>query len=169
MANTYVKIGSTVTVGSGGAATIAFTSIPATYTDLKIVLSTRTNATVGANGYYYDVTFNGTSANRTGKYLEGTGSAANSGSYTLYGVSDASDNTASTFSNGELYIPNYASANNKSASFDSVQENNATASRAILSAGLWSDVSAITSVTFTPGGGSFVQYSSATLYGILKN
>jgi len=165
MANTYTLIASS-TVGSGGAATIYFTSIPATYTDLKVVVSARTSVTVGANGYYYDVTFNGTSANRSGRYLEGTGSAANSGTFTLYGVSDASDQTASTFSNGELYIPNYASANYKSASFDSVQENNATASRAIFSAGLWSDVAAITSVTFTPAGGSFVQYSTAYLYGI---
>jgi len=165
MANTFTLIASS-TVGSGGAATISFTSIPATYTDLKVVVSARTSVTVGANGYYYDVTFNGTSANRSGRYLEGTGSAANSGTFTLYGVSDASDQTASTFSNGEFYIPNYASANYKSTSSDSVQENNATASRAVLVAGLWSDVAAITSVTFTPAGGSFVQYSTAYLYGI---
>ena len=164
MANTFTLIeAKTLTTTT---ASIEFTSIPSTYTDLKIVASARTNATVGANGYYYDVTFNGTSANRSGKYLEGTGSATNSGSYTLYGVSDASDQTASTFSNGELYIPNYASANYKSASFDAVQENNATASRVIFSTGLWSDVAAITSVTFTPAGGSFVQYSTFYLYGI---
>ena len=42
MANTFKKI-QTVTVGSGGAASIDFTSIPQTYTDLKIVLSARTN------------------------------------------------------------------------------------------------------------------------------
>jgi hypothetical protein len=166
MALQLYKIGS-VEVGSAGAANIAFSSIPQGYTDLKVVVSARTDATVGANGYYYNVTFNGTSANRSGRYLEGTGSAANSGTFTLYGVSDASDQTANTFSNGELYIPNYTSANFKSASFDSVQENNATASRAIFSVGLWSDTAAITSVTFTPAGGSFVQYTTATLYGIL--
>ena len=37
MANTYVAI-ATVTVGSGGAASIDFTSIPATYTDLVVKL-----------------------------------------------------------------------------------------------------------------------------------
>jgi hypothetical protein len=45
MATTYEAI-ATVEVGSGGAATIAFTSIPGTYTDLKLVASTRdTNGT----------------------------------------------------------------------------------------------------------------------------
>jgi hypothetical protein len=38
MAATY-KLIETVTVGSGGAANIEFTSIPQTYTDLKLVIS----------------------------------------------------------------------------------------------------------------------------------
>jgi hypothetical protein len=41
MATTYTLINSSVTVGSGGAADIEFTSIPATYTDLLLVLSGR--------------------------------------------------------------------------------------------------------------------------------
>ena len=40
MANTYTLI-SSVTVGSGGASSIDFTSIPATYTDLCLVWSGR--------------------------------------------------------------------------------------------------------------------------------
>jgi len=40
MANTFVKIAS-VTVGAGGASSIDFTSIPGTYTDLKVVISAR--------------------------------------------------------------------------------------------------------------------------------
>jgi len=40
MANTLKKI-QTVTVGSGGAASIEFTSIPQTYTDLKLVVITQ--------------------------------------------------------------------------------------------------------------------------------
>ena len=38
MPNTFKKI-STVTVGSSGAASISFTNIPQTFTDLKIVMS----------------------------------------------------------------------------------------------------------------------------------
>jgi len=165
MATTY-KLISSVTVGSGGAASIAFTSIAATYTDLLVKISTRSSNVDASSGYYYDVTFNGTSANRSGRYVQGNGSTAVSSTFTLWGVNASSDFTSNTFSNGELYIPNYASANNKSASLDSVQENNATLSRIILSAGLWSDSSAITSITFTPAGGNFVQYSTAYLYGI---
>ena len=40
MATTYKAI-STVTVGSGGAASITFSSIPATYTDLVLKISGR--------------------------------------------------------------------------------------------------------------------------------
>jgi hypothetical protein len=42
MATTYEIIAS-VTVGSGGAANIEFTSIPATYTDLVVLFSARTD------------------------------------------------------------------------------------------------------------------------------
>jgi hypothetical protein len=42
MATTY-EIISSVTVGSGGAANIEFTSIPATYTDLYVLASIRSN------------------------------------------------------------------------------------------------------------------------------
>ena len=52
-------------------------------------------------------------------------------------------------------------------SSDSVYENNATASRVHFMAGLWNDTAAITSITFTTAGGSFSQYTTATLYGIL--
>ena len=43
MANTYVQIGSTVTVGVSGAASIDFSSIPSTYTDLVLKVSGRSN------------------------------------------------------------------------------------------------------------------------------
>ena len=165
MAATYSLISST-TIGSGGAANIEFTSIPATYTDLVLKISTRQSVNDASSGYYYDVTFNGTSSNRTGRYLQGSGSTAVSGTYTLWGASVSSDFTSNTFSNGELYIPNYASANNKPALLSSVQENNATLSRVILSAGLWSDTSVITSIKLTPAGGNFAQYTTAYLYGI---
>jgi hypothetical protein len=74
--------------------------------------------------------------------------------------------TASVFSSGEMCIPNYTGSSYKSFSTDSVQENNATLSRLVLVAGLWSDTAAVTSITLTAAAGLFVQYSSATLYGI---
>jgi hypothetical protein len=166
MADTFVKI-ATVTVGSGGAATMAFSSIPSTYTDLVIKYSTR-DADTGGSAVY--VTFNGLSTNRTMRTLVGTGSVANSSNWTvIYGRGDSGDRTANTFSNGEIYIPNYAGSNNKSVSIDSVEENNATGAYAALAAGLWASTDAITSITLTPSVANFVQYTTATLYGISKS
>ena len=164
MALQLFKIAST-TVGSGGTATITFSNIPQGYTDLKIVYSTRDGDTGGSAVY---VTFNGLSTNRSMRLLQGTGSVANSSTWSLiYGRGNSGDRTANTFSNGEIYIPNYTSSNNKSVSIDSVEENNATGAYAGLTAGLWSSTAAITSVTLSPSAGNFVQYTTATLYGIL--
>jgi hypothetical protein len=164
MATTFTKIAA-VTVGSGGAATIDFTSIPSTYTDLCLKVSARgTNASTTVEML---VSFNGVSTNLSSKILYGTGAAAGSvaPSNIAGGISAAND-TSSTFGNSEIYIPNYAGSTNKSVSFDSVSENNATTAYQYLTAGLWNNTAAITSVTLTPAASSFAQYSTATLYGI---
>ena len=165
---TFIKIAS-VTVGSGGSSTITFSSIPSTYTDLCLKVSARDNRAGVLDSEMY-VTFNGGSSNLSSRSLYGSGAAAGSTSSAtqipLTIVSAAA--TANTFSNGEMYVTNYASANNKSISIDSVDESNtASGVYAFLIAGLWSNSAAITSLTLTPfGGNSFVQYSTATLYGI---
>ena len=168
MATTYEAI-ATVTVGSGGAANIEFTSIPATYTDLAILLSGRIDNTFG--NAWYDTYLQVNSATGTTRDVYGTGSAAQSGTdggeIRILGVpSDGA--TASTFSNAFIYITNYASTTQyKSISIDSVSENNATASMAALAAGLYSANTAITSLKLDPySTGNFVQHSTATLYGI---
>ena len=164
---TYIQIGS-VTVGSGGASTIDFTSIPSTYTDLLLNFSTRCsqNGTFGIR-----VAFNTSAANFTGLYIQGNGASASSGSAPqLVGVSPGSAITANTFNSGYLYIPNYASSNNKSFSADDALENNATTAYITLDAGLWSQTAAINAIKLTPDSAStFVQYSTATLYGISKS
>ena len=175
MANTFVKI-STVTVGSGGAGTISFTSIPQTYTDLKLVLSARTNRNTG-NATNIKVTFNSITTGYTFRILTGSGSAASSETqaspsfYTnaFFGgyANQDTGTTALVFSSHEIYVPNYTSANFKSVSIDSVNENNAAAAYQILSAALFSNTAAITSVTFTPESTfTFNEFSTATLYGI---
>jgi hypothetical protein len=169
VANTLVKI-STVTVGSGGAATIDFTSIPQTYTDLKLVLSGRI-ARTGQNADDVLLSFNTLTTNFTNIYVYGNGATVLSGTTPVRygGILPATTATASVFGNTEIYIPNYTSANNKSFSVDSVSENNATTAYQILIAGLWSNVAAITGITLTPANGTgFDQYSSASLYGIIK-
>jgi len=168
--NTFVQIGSTVTVGSGGAATIDFASIPATYTDLLLKVSTR----IGDSNTWSDflVSFNGITTNYSDRFLYGSGTSAASGTDSGAGLqtrTSTTANTASTFGNTEIYIPNYAGSNYKSASYDQVSENNATGAIVILTAGLWSNTAAITSITLTPiSSNNFVQYSTASLYGILK-
>ncbi len=164
MANTYTLI-SSVTVGAGGASTIDFTSIPATYTDLLLKVSGRGDRSGATfDGIY--IKFNG-SATATARYLEGNGASASSGTTSNFaGVIDAATATSSTFSNIEVYIPNYAGSNNKSYSSDSVHETNATTAYADLTAGLWSNTSAINQITLNANAGNFVQYSTAYLYGI---
>lgn len=169
MANTY-QIIQTVTVGAGGAASIDFSSIPQTYTDLKILLSGRTNANDGSSGQWTYINFNGATTNNSVRVLYGAGSSVGqlaATSPTPYGAYvNPSNFTSSVFSNTEIYIPNYTSANNKSYSVDSASETNATVAYSNFTAGLWSSSAAITSIQLTPAGGTFVQYSLASLYGI---
>jgi hypothetical protein len=167
MAVTYIKIAS-VTVGLLGAANIDFTSIPSTYTDLLLVSSVRT--TRAAYHESLTMSFNGLTTNRTNCriYADGTGAASTSDT-TMYGSQAAGATaTVNTFGNVATYIPNYAgSTYNKSSSNDSVSENNATNAFSALNANLWSSTAAITQITLTPeNGGTIVQYSTATLYGI---
>ena len=160
------KLISSVTVGGGGAATIGFTSIPATYTDLLVKLSGRIDQTGIVR--QVDISFNGSTSNFTGMYLQGNGATVASGSLGQYvGNATGTSATASTFGNTSIYIPNYASSNNKSFSVDFTTENNATTADLGFIAGLWSNSAAITSITLTPNSvGNFVQYSTAHLYGI---
>ena len=167
MANpTMTLIGSPITVGSGGATSVTFTSIPSTYTDLLVKVSARDS--------YPDVTpdilvtFNNSGSGYSNIWLQGNGSSASSSSYSgafIDILSDGSTATTNTFSNIEMYIPNYAGSNYKSVNVNDVLENNATASYMRLLAGLWSNTAAITSISFAAAT-SFVQYSTFYLYGI---
>ena len=167
MANTYMPI-ATVTVGAGGAADITFSSIPATYTDLVLLLSIRTNR-AGAVGDNLSLSYNGSTSSQSDIRLFADGSSPASFTDTaLYaGIATAADATASTFGNTVVYIPNYASSNNKSSSSDGVAENNATQTSMNLGAELWSNSSAITSIKISSRfSATLQQHSTATLYGI---
>jgi len=164
MATTFVKI-QTITAGSA-VASIEFTSIPQTYTDLQIVASIRCNVAFGAEEY--NAQFNGTTTNLSYRRVVGvpnTG-AVSSDTFNL-GYVNGNSATASTFSNTQIYIPNYTSSNFKSFSQDSITEDNATATRPNFTAGLWSNTAAITSVKLiSTTSATIMQYSTATLYGI---
>jgi hypothetical protein len=160
MAVTYELIAKNIL--SSSASSITFSSIPSTFTDLLISVSSRNTAVDTENTF----SFNGSSANFSITRLYGNGSTR--GADTLYGYSltTTSGYTADTFSNNSIYIPNYLSSNFKSISIDGVAENNAVASAMVLSAALWSDTAAITSITLQPTSGSYATGSSFYLYGI---
>lgn len=165
------KLLDSYTVGAGGAASVTFSNINQTYTDLKVVASARTNrGTYGTDAIW--VKLNNSSTNYSGIQLYGFGTTITSNSTTNplenYAGADDSVNTANTFSNIEWYIPNYTSSNYKSVSSDGSAEDNSSANNMnTMAASLWSNTAAITSATLVPGyGTSFVQYSTFELYGV---
>ena len=149
------------------ASAVEFTNIPQSgYTDLKVVVSCRLAR--ATNGGALNVNFNGSSANLTERNMWGNGTSAVSGTdIALVALVPGANTTASTFSNFELYVPNYTSSNFKSWSVDFTSENNATAGYDGLVAGLWSSTSAINAIKFVDNGaGNIVQYSTFSLYGL---
>jgi hypothetical protein len=158
------------------AASVTFDNIPQTgYTDLKLVVSARSTATPGVpdDGLFLQV--NAITSGYSNRTLYGNGSSALSASNS-YGITSktyisaltTANATANTFGNTEVYIPNYAGSTNKSMSIDGVIENNATSAIANLTAALLSNTAAITALTLTPNSGSFVQYSTFSLYGLAQ-
>lgn len=172
MANETMVLLEKIVVPAAGASSVTFTSIPQSYTDLQITMSSRVDAANGVAQLY----FNGsTASDKRWLRVYGDGSSAVSGNSS--GLSayfrpigmNRSDQTASVFGNMSIYIPNYTSSSTyKSMSADGVNENNATFAEAALNAGLWESNSAITSITIIPSAGNFVQYSTFYLYGVAK-
>lgn len=171
MATTFTKIAS-VTVGSTAVSTIDFSSIPSTYTDLCLKMSLRTNR--AGTFDYVTINFNGSSADFSLFTLQGDGAGGSATSYNrgtfgvnFLGRADGSTAVSNTFANGEIYIPSYTASRNKSSSTDMVNEDSITTAYANLTAGTWAQTAAINQLTITNGtGNSYVQYSTATLYGI---
>jgi hypothetical protein len=179
MPTTYKVISST-TVGSAGAATIEFSSIPDTYTDLVIRLSARTDE-AGQGRSYVRLRFNNDASTvysytwvygYDGNIANGVkGSAVSTGLVTIV---PAPNSTASIFGNTEYYIPNYTGSAHKILSINGVSDNNSSSTFHIgESATLWANTSAITTITLhavdVASGNKFVEHSTATLYGIKKN
>lgn len=165
MANTFTLI-STISVGSGGASSIDFTSIPSTFTDLVVVASLRTNYAALYDNCSFKVNGNAITG---GIRIYGSGSAAASDTNGYLFVTTSATNTSNVFSSSSAYFPNYAGSQYKSFSIDSVSEYNGTNSYQFLEAALWSSTAAINQLTLTSlTSSTIVQYSSASLYGILK-
>lgn len=152
---------------NSSASSVTFSNIPQTgYTDLCVKGSVRSD--VNANYEDLSLLVNGSSSNFQRRRVGGTGSAAFSDYYAINtpGIAVGATATASTYTNFELYIPNYTSSNGKSMSYDTVTENNATAAVAQMDAVLWNVSDAITSLNFYVASSNLVAGSTFSLYAV---
>lgn len=167
MANTFELI-STITVPSGGAAAIEFTSIPQTYTDLQIVFSARNTNT--ASGYAANwIRINGADISER-NFVSDNGSVGSYSGTTMRLDTISDSNTANTFTSLSVYITNYAASGSyKSLSVDDTFESNGGYRQAGIWSGQYASNTPITSVSYINSSPTiFKQYSTASLYGITK-
>ena len=163
---TYTLISSNVL--SSSAASVTFSSIPATYTDLVVRWSARCSTTTEN----VDIQLNAASTSYSITQVDGYGSSGTASSRSttdpgirVYGMTQSGD-TANTFGSAEFYLPNYAGSTNKPNSTFAVTETNATQALIQAVAGLRSNTDAVTSLKLQTGSGNFVSGSSFYLYGI---
>jgi len=169
----------TVSVGSGGAANVEFTSIPATYTHLQVRGIARANrATYGADTMR--LTFNSdTGTNYASHRLLGDGStayanASTTQSYIQFGDSVGTNNGPGAGNVGVSVVDilDYANTNKyKTVRVLAGVDVNGTVAGfggvVGLTSGLWQSTSAITSIKLVVETGiNFLQYTTFALYGI---
>lgn len=164
---TYVAIAKTVLTTSQSSVTIS--AIPSTYTDLLLVISARDS--IGSVNGAIEARLNGTATTASDTYLytfstSSVGSSRDTGGNTIYfGRYPGSTATSNTFSNIEIYIPNYTSSTNKVASVTAVSENNSSSPIIDARANLSAVTAAVSSIVLYPSS-SFVSESRFDLYGI---
>lgn len=166
--NSYESI-ATVTVGSGGASSLQFNSIPSTFKHLQ--LRGISKAASAGSPFAFQIRFNGdTAGNYTYHRLIGDGSSA-----TAIGTTGASaiscfyepTNEANVFGAGVIDILDYTNTNKNSVvrtlgGYDANGSGYAT-----FFSGVWLNTAAITSITLiTQSATDTAQYSSFALYGI---
>lgn len=171
MANTYTLIASNTL--SSSAASVTFSSIPNTYTDLVLKMSLRTAyaSTEDELVIQFNSVTSGGLYSHTNLYGSGSGAASdretsvNKIEYRLR--INAANNTSDTFSNVELYLPSYNAAQNKPLSVDLAHEQNGTTAYRTAVAALFRSTNAISSIYFaSDNAANLVSGSSFFLYGI---
>ena len=170
MANTYVLIASNTL--STTTASVTFSSIPGTYTDLVVRVSARS---VRSAASFDDLRLRLNNLTAGNPYpttvLQGSGSAASSTRYAYNAMFaentvPAANATSNTFGTAEYYIPNYNSSTTKQVSQLSISETNASTAYINASAVLFNDTTAITRIDLLLNWSSFASGSSFFLYGI---
>lgn len=171
--STYTLISSNVL--SSSAASVTFSAIPSTYTDLVLRISARSTRAANSNNFTININGATTNYSYTDLYQSGTTAAssrdtiAGGNTYLYGGTLGAANLTANTFNSIEIYIPSYLASQNKPMSIMNAMENNSTTvyeQHAL--AGLYSSTTAISSLALKSGDGSFNfdTGSSFYLYGI---
>lgn len=164
----------TVTVGSGGASSIEFTSIPGTYQHLQIRFIGRCDE--AAFGNYARIQVNGdTGNNYAHHHVYGTGTSALASATTstaqiiAYRIPGAS-HSANIFGAVVLDLLDYASTSKTKTLryFGGLDGNtNNTQGQVWVGSGLWNSTSAVTSVKLQPSVSvNWVQFTTAALYGV---
>ena len=156
----------TVTVGSGGAANIEFTSIPGTYQHLQIRSISRCSDTAAVDGAVV-LQINGVSVERT-HGLYGSGSTAGAFSGTAgYAMNTLGTNAlANTFAASVINILDYASTSkNKTICALNGYDVNASGGYIFVYSSLRVTTAAVTSIRLS-GGWNWLQHSTFALYGI---
>jgi len=167
---TYVALAKTVLTGTQ--ATVTFSSIASTYTDLVVLINARGDDATDISTMY--VRINGdTGANYSYTRLFSFGTAVNSdragnqSNFASAGFYNASTSTSNTFSNVEFYLPSYTASIKKIISSSSAVEINSTSSGVNgAGASLYGSTTAISSLTIVNNSGNFVSGSRFDLYGI---
>lgn len=171
--NSYESI-ATVTIGSGGAATASFSSIPSTYKHLQIRFLARTNRASLLDGIYIRVG-NGsvdTGANYVQHSLLGDGASASAGAgtgqtYSVVTLTAGNTATSGVFGAGVIDILDYAntSKNKVTRTLGGYDRNGG--GYAALYSGLWLNTAAINAITLGSSDGTgLIEFSQFALYGI---
>ena len=156
----------TVTVGSGGAANVEFTSIPSTFEHLQLRMITRTTSSPFVNVQYNSDT---TASNYRSHFLYGNGSSAvatTAADKAYIAYTSVSSNQANEFGDAVTDILDYKNTNKyKTARSLSGNDQNG-GGFVLLFSHLWMSTSAISSIKILPVAGDFEQYTKIALYGI---
>jgi hypothetical protein len=160
MPATYEPI-STQTLGSD-VATVTLSSIPATYTDLVLVMTVKKSTD---DGGYLGLRFNSdTATNYSSTFVYGNGSSAISGRVTSETFSRVGNGSTANFESTIVSIQNYA---NTTTFKSMISRSNVTSQYAISYCSLWRKTpEAISSITIIPNTGNMLTGSQFTLYGI---
>jgi hypothetical protein len=155
----------TVNVGSGGASSITFSSIPSTYTHLQIrgIAQSSNNAPEGS--LWGRLNGDTNTSNYYSHRLNGDGSSTGTNPSQNYTISEFGG-SGSNFMGTVIDILDYTNTNkNKTTRALFGVDQNGSGFVGMYSM-LWMNTAVINSITLLPNGGNFTQYSSFALYGI---